>query len=129
MFKNGSLIGRKVVPSSTGRISSAPTFMAGSYTSTFASLAIGGRTRHDGAVTAVTRSAYFLGKIGHVVIVTIIEMIILAVMGVILFDVSLPTSPSRLLTLLWVFALGITAASLTGIAVGGLVSSGKSAPA
>ena len=75
------------------------------------------------------RSAYFLGKIGHVIIVTILEMVILALMGVILFDVSLPTTPSRLLTLLWVFALGITAASLTGIAVGGLVSSGKSAPA
>jgi ABC-2 type transport system permease protein len=101
----------------------------------FVSLAIGIAVERDQGTLKrlgglpLPRSAYFLGKIGHVVVVTIIEMIILAVMGVILFDVSLPTSPTRLLTLGWVFALGITAASLTGIAVGGLVSSGKSAPA
>jgi ABC-2 type transport system permease protein len=75
------------------------------------------------------RSAYFLGKVGHVILVTLVEMVILAAMGVVLFDVSVPTSPSRLLTLLWVFVLGITAASLTGITVGGLIASGKSAPA
>ncbi len=101
----------------------------------FVSLAIGIAVERDQGTLKrlgglpIPRSAYFLGKVGHVVIVTILEMIILAVMGAILFDVSLPTSPSRLLTLAWVFVLGITAASLAGIAVGGLVSSGKSAPA
>jgi ABC-2 type transport system permease protein len=101
----------------------------------FVSLAIGIAVERDQGTLKrlgglpIPRSAYFLGKVGHVIIVTILEMVILGIMGVLLFDVSLPTSASKLLTLVWVFVLGITAASLTGIAVGGLVSNGKSAPA
>jgi ABC-2 type transport system permease protein len=101
----------------------------------FVSLAIGIAVERDQGTLKrlgglpLPRAAYFLGKIGHVIIVTILEMIILCAMGVALFDVSLPTSASQLFTLVWVFALGITAASLTGIAVGGLVANGKSAPA
>jgi ABC-2 type transport system permease protein len=101
----------------------------------FVSLAIGIAVDRDQGILKrlgglpLPRSAYFLGKIGHVVIVSILEMFILAGMGVALFGVSLPTSASQLFTLVWVFALGITAASLTGIAVGGLIADGKSAPA
>jgi ABC-2 type transport system permease protein len=101
----------------------------------FVSLAIGiafereqGMLKRLGGMP-LPRCAYFLGKVGHVIIVTIMEMIILGVMGVVLFDVSLPTSPSRIATLVWVVALGITGSSLLGIAVGGLATSGKSAPA
>lgn len=101
----------------------------------FVSLAIGiafereqGMLKRLGGLP-LPRSAYILGKVGHVIVVTIMEMIILGVMGVVLFDVSLPTSLSRIATLAWVFALGITGSSLLGIAVGGLATSGKSAPA
>jgi ABC-2 type transport system permease protein len=101
----------------------------------FVSLAIGIAVERDQGTLKrlgglpIPRSAYFLGKVGHVIIVTLLEMVILTVMGVLLFDVTLPTSAMQLLTLLWVFVLGIMAASLIGIAVGGLVSSGKAAPA
>jgi ABC-2 type transport system permease protein len=101
----------------------------------FVSLAIGiafereqGMLKRLGGLP-LPRAAYFLGKVGHVIMVTILEMAILLTMGVVLFDVTVPTSPARVVTFLWVFTLGITSASLLGIAVGGFAMSGKSAPA
>jgi len=75
------------------------------------------------------KAAYFIGKIGMVLATVALEVVVLAVLGVALFGMSLPTDVATWLTFGWVFVLGVTASSLLGIAIGGLIRDAKSAPA
>jgi ABC-2 type transport system permease protein len=75
------------------------------------------------------RSAYFIGKVGMVLAIAAAETVLLLAIAVPFFDVSLPDTASRWLTLLWVSLLGITACTLGGIAFSSVAKTGRRAPA
>ena len=90
--------------------------------------------RDDGTLkrlagTPMPRSAYFLGKIGQVLVTAVAQLVLLLATAVVVFDVALPTDPDRWLTFTWVALLGITAGTLCGIAYSSVPRSGKSASA
>jgi ABC-2 type transport system permease protein len=101
----------------------------------FTSLAIGVAVEREQGMlkrlagTPMPKAAYFLAKIGRVWIIGVLEVAILLAVGVTMFQLSLPTDPERWLTFVWVFGLGSAAATLLGLAVGGMIRSAKAAPA
>jgi ABC-2 type transport system permease protein len=74
------------------------------------------------------RSAYFIGKVVQVVAVTMVIIGILLLIGVLFYDIELP-SGSQWITFLWVSLLGSAACTLLGIAVSSLAKNGRSASA
>jgi ABC-2 type transport system permease protein len=74
-------------------------------------------------------SAYFVGKALMALVVTAIEVVLVLAVGVVLFDLSLPSSPGRWFTAAWVLVLGTAACALLGIAASGLARSARSAGA
>lgn len=74
-------------------------------------------------------AAYFVGKVIMVLVVTIAEVIVLLGIGVLLFDLQMPTDPQRWLTFGWVFLLGVVGCSFLGIAASSLARSERSASA
>jgi len=79
--------------------------------------------------TPMPPAAYFVGKVLSVLLVAVLEIAILLVVGVLLYDLELPTAVTDWVTFGWVFVLGLTASSLLGIAVSSLPRSAKSAAA
>jgi ABC-2 type transport system permease protein len=79
--------------------------------------------------TPMPRSAYFVGKILMVLIVSVIETAILLTIATLFYDLNLPTDPMKWFTLLWVGLLGITACTLCGIAYSSIARTGRGAPA
>ncbi|RCG30882.1 ABC transporter permease [Sphaerisporangium album] len=108
---------------------------AGVMSASFQNLGVGiAVDRDDGTLkrlagTPMPRSAYFVGKILSVLILSVLEVAILLAVGVVMYDLNLPTAPGSWLTFAWVFVLGVTASSLLGIAVSSLPRSAKSATA
>jgi ABC-2 type transport system permease protein len=101
----------------------------------FVSLAIGVTVEREQGMlkrlagTPMPKAAYFLAKIGRVLILGLVEIAILLVIGVVMFGLRLPTDVVHWLTFAWVFVLGAAAATLLGLAAGGMISSAKAAPA
>lgn len=86
--------------------------------------------REDGTLkrlrgTPMPPSAYFVGKMACIAVVSAIEVLSMLVLGIVLFHLPVPT-PARWLTLLWVFVLGLVASSLLGIAVTSIVPNARS---
>lgn len=79
--------------------------------------------------TPMPPSAYFLGKVLLVGIVSLAEIVLLIIIGLLFYDLNLPSDGSRWLTFAWVVALGVAACTLAGIAFSGFVRNGDSAPA
>jgi ABC-2 type transport system permease protein len=73
--------------------------------------------------TPMPPAAYFLGKIILVFTCTLAEVAVLAIVGMLFFHLSLPATAGQWWTLAWVFVLGTTACSLTGIALSSLSAS------
>lgn len=110
--------------------------IAGGIASTsFVTLGVGIATdREDGTLkrlrgTPMPALSYFLGKILLVLVASLAEAALLLGIGVIGFDLDLPTEAGRWLTLAWVGALGVTACALLGIAVSSLARTARSAAA
>jgi ABC-2 type transport system permease protein len=74
------------------------------------------------------KSAYFVGKIVQVLVVTLAIVVILMAIGALAYGVDLP-SGSDWLTFAWVTVLGSAACTLLGIAVSSLAKNGRSASA
>ena len=97
-------------------------------------MAIGIATeRSDGTLkslvgTPMPKSAYFIGKIVEVLVVTVLIIAILLAVGGLAYGVDLP-SGSDWITFVWVTALGSAACTLLGIAVSSLAKNGRSASA
>lgn len=104
------------------------------YTS-FQNLAIGiPQERDEGTLkrlegTPMPKSAYFIGKIGQVGITYVGQLALLMAIGVSLFDISLPSSPAKWATLVWLSILGLTTWTLLGLAFSSVPKSGKGASA
>ena len=103
--------------------------------SSFQSLAIGiAIERDDGTLkrlrgTPMPPAAYFLGKIGLVLVTSIVQDVVLLGAGALLFGLQLPTDPLLWLRFAWVFLLGAAAGTVLGIASSSVPRSGKSASA
>jgi ABC-2 type transport system permease protein len=108
---------------------------AGVMSAAFQNLGIGIATdRDDGTLkrlagSPMPRSAYFIGKLLMVLVVSLLEVIFLLAIGVTLYDLDLPTEFSTWATFAWVFVLGAAASGLLGIAASSLPRSAKSAAA
>lgn len=81
------------------------------------------------AGTPMPRAAYFLGKIGMVLVIGLAQIAAMLVIGMLMFGLRLPTDAGHWLTFAWVYLLGATASTLLGLAIGGLLPNAKSAPA
>ena len=104
------------------------------YTS-FQNLAIGiPQERDEGALkrlegTPMPKGSYFVGKVGQVCTVYVIQLALLMLIGVLLFDIELPSSAAKWGALLWLSVLGLTTWTLLGLAFSSVPKSGKGASA
>lgn len=71
--------------------------------------------------------AYFLGKIGMVLAVSLLQVAVLLAVAAIVFGVPLPTDFGSWLTFAWIFALGTAAGTVLGIAYSSVPRSAKAA--
>lgn len=103
--------------------------------SSFQQLAIGiAVERDEGALkrlrgTPMPPAAYFLGKVGGVLVTSVIQSAILLACGAVLFGLELPSSVELWLRFAWIFALGTSAGTVVGIAYSSIVRSARSAAA
>jgi len=79
--------------------------------------------------TPMPRSVYFIGKVGMVFAIALAETVILLAIAVPFFNVSLPSSGGRWLTLIWVVVLGTTSFTLTGVAFSSVPKTARTATA
>jgi ABC-2 type transport system permease protein len=73
--------------------------------------------------------SYFMGKLGQVFATSVLQVILLLVIGHFAFGVALPTRASAWLTFLWIYVLGMITSAVLGIALSRVPRSGKSATA
>lgn len=101
----------------------------------FQSLAISIAIDRDGdalkrlRATPLPTTAYFAGKLAQVLIVSVVQIAILIALGVIAYDVDLPTSGHAWWTFTWVFLLGTGASVTAGIAASSLLRNAKASSA
>lgn len=74
-------------------------------------------------------AAYFLGKIGLVVVAYVAQVTALLVVGVLFFDVQIPTSVTDWWSFTWLSVLGLVSCTLLGIAFSSIPRTGKGASA
>ncbi len=89
--------------------------------------------RDDGSLkrlrgTPMPPAAYFLGKVGSVIVTSLVQMVLLFAVARFVFDIALPTAGGWT-TFAWVFALGTASGAVCGVAFSSLPRSGKSASA
>jgi ABC-2 type transport system permease protein len=108
---------------------------SGIFLSSFQTLALTiALERDDGTLkrlrgTPMPPLAYFLGKIGLVLVTSILQVGILLVLSAVLFDVDLPGTGSAWVTFAWIFLLGSAAGTVLGIAFSVVPKSARSAAA
>jgi ABC-2 type transport system permease protein len=101
--------------------------------SSFQSLAIAiAIEREDGTLkrlrgTPMPPIAYFLGKIGLVLVTGVVQAAVLLGMGAAAFGLDLPSSVELWLRFTWIFVLGAAAGTVLGIAFSVVPRSGKTA--
>jgi ABC-2 type transport system permease protein len=71
--------------------------------------------------------AYFLGKIGVVLVPSVVQTVLLIAVGALAFNLSLPSDPMLWLRFVWVFVLGTAAGTVLGIAYSSVPRSASSA--
>lgn len=118
---------------STGSVIAASMLAYGILSTSFINLGIsiaadrdtGGLRRLRG--TPTTATSYFVGKIALVAVVSFAEAVILLAVGVLVFNLHLPSDPAGWFTLTWVFVLGTVSCSLLGIFISNYASNAVSA--
>ncbi|MET0590069.1 MAG: ABC transporter permease [Naasia sp.] len=127
-------------PDGTGGISPAAYYLpnlaaAGILLSGIQNLAIDIATeRSDGTLkrlagTPLPVPAYFLGKLGQVVITSLLQLVLLFAVAALAFGVELPSDADHWIRFALVYLVGIATSAVLGIALSGLPRSGKSASA
>lgn len=103
--------------------------------SSFQALAISiAMERDDGTLKRLRGSpmppaAFFIGKIGMVLVTSVIQAAVLLAVGGLVFGLDLPTSADLWLRFAWIFILGVMAGTIVGIAFSSVPRSGRSAAA
>ena len=137
LFIFGSVFSKTDLP---GGVSFTQYFAAGMIASgialsSFQSLAIGiAVERDDGTLkrlkgTPMPPLAYFIGKIGLVLVTSVVQFGVLLVVSRAFFGLELPASGALWLRFAWLFLLGIAAGTTLGIAYSSLARSSRSAAA
>jgi ABC-2 type transport system permease protein len=90
--------------------------------------------RDDGTLkrlqgTPMPKAAYFLGKVGLVLVTYVGQVVTMMALGVVLFDVHLPGSAADWWTFTWVSVLGLVCCTLLGLAFSSLPRNGRGAAA
>lgn len=90
--------------------------------------------RDDGTLkrlraTPLPATAYFLGKVGLVLVTTVAQTALLLVLAATAYDVPMPDDAGRWATFAWVLVLGTATGAVCGVAFSSLPRSGKSASA
>ena len=136
LFIFGSVFSDDIAPGvSFTQYFAAGMVASGVMLSSFQSLAISiAIERDEGTLkrlrgTPMPPAAYFLGKIGVVLVTSVIQTAILLVVGALAFSLELPNSLELWLRFGWVFVLGTTAGTVVGIAYSSLARSSQSAAA
>ena len=70
-----------------------------------------------------------MGKIGMVLLSSVLQVALLLLVARVAFNVELPSEPGRWLTFAWVFLFGVITSCVLGIALSALPRTGKSATA
>ncbi|MFC0622728.1 ABC transporter permease [Kribbella deserti] len=108
---------------------------SGIFLTSFQSLAITIAMERDEALlkrlrgTPMSPQAYFIGKIGLVLVTSIAQLALLLAISSLLLGVELPTSTEKWLNFVWIFFLGTASGSVLGIAFSVVPKSGKAASA
>jgi ABC-2 type transport system permease protein len=108
---------------------------SGIMSTTLVSLGIGiAGEREDGTLkrlygTPMPKAAYFIGKTISALVLSMLETVVLFVIGSLMFGLKTPSTPERWATFGWVFVLGVSTCTLLGIALSSVPRSGKSAAA
>ncbi|MPZ81544.1 MAG: ABC transporter permease subunit [Actinophytocola sp.] len=118
-----------------GQVFAASMAGAGIVATSFLNLGIGvADDRENGTLkrlrgAPIPPTAYFFGKVILVAVASIAEVIVLVAVGMLLFDVELPSDAGRWFTFAWVFVLGTISCSLLGITISSLAKNAQSAAA
>ena len=67
------------------------------------------------AASPMMRPAYFVGIMVKTLVMTLLEVVIIVGLGVVLYNLPIPTDPARWLTLAWVILLGVSSFPLAMI--------------
>jgi len=78
--------------------------------------------------TPMPSAAYFLGKIGSVLVTSLVQMVLLFAVAHFVFDIALPDAAGWT-RFAWVFALGTASGAVCGVAFSSLPRTGKAANA
>jgi len=119
---------------SASQVYSASMIAYGILTTGFVTMGAGlAMDREDGTLkrlrgTPITASAYLLGRVFQVLVLSIAEAAVLVLVGVFVFDMPVPDA-AHWLTFAWVFVLSVVACSLCGVAVSTLVRHARTAGA
>lgn len=81
------------------------------------------------AASPMMRPAYFVGIMVKTLVMTLLEVVIIVGLGVVLYNLPIPTDPARWLTLAWVILLGVSSCSLAGIAYTAVIPNARAAAA
>ncbi|BDZ41223.1 transport permease protein [Paraoerskovia sediminicola] len=136
---DGQVVGSDV-PGADGGIPYAQYFLPGivatgimltSFQSLATSIAV---ERDDGTLkrlraTPLPATSYFLGKVGQVLMVSIVQTALLLALARLAFDVPMPDDAAAWGTFAWVFVLGTAAGAVLGVAFSSVPRSGRSAGA
>jgi ABC-2 type transport system permease protein len=90
--------------------------------------------REDGTLkrlqgTPMPPAAFFIGKIGMVFVAYVAQVAILIAIGVLFFDIDIPTTSFAIFTFIWISILGLIAVTLLGIASSVVPKQGRGAAA
>jgi ABC-2 type transport system permease protein len=117
---------------SASHVFSASMIAYGILTAGFVTIGSGLATdREDGTLkrlrgTPITATAYLLGKLILVFVLSVAEVVVLIAVGALVFGMSLPDA-AHWLTFTWLFLLSVVACSLLGMAVSAIVKHGRTA--
>ena len=136
LFIFGSAFSGEIAPGvSFTQYFAAGMIASGIALSSFQSLAIGiAVERDEGSLkrlrgTPMPPLAYFAGKIGLVLVTSVVQFAVLLVVGALFFGLELPSSAGLWLRFGWLFLLGIAAGTTLGIAYSCVPRSSRSAAA
>lgn len=90
--------------------------------------------REDGTLkrlqgTPMPKAAYFIGKIGTVVVVYVAQVTILIAVGIVFYGVAMPSTATQWFTFVWASVLGLVSCTLLGIAFSVVPRTGRGASA
>ena len=79
--------------------------------------------------TPMPKSAFFVGKVGVVMVVSLCSLALMLAAGVLFFDLELPVDAKHWAVFAMVYALGVTACTMCGIAFSSVPKNGQQSPA